>query len=76
MTAIARLENTICHLELPELAGATVSAHALVQTIDPSTLAVVVFCGSNTQIIEDAIRGRCHDTRGITTASDIITVII
>ncbi|MET9487341.1 hypothetical protein [Nocardia sp. NPDC006630] len=76
MSAIARLESTICHLELPELAGATVSAHAVVQTLDPSSLAVVAFCGRNSQIIEDAIRDQHYDTKGITATGGIITVTI
>ncbi|MET7768805.1 hypothetical protein [Nocardia sp. NPDC005366] len=76
MNTITQLENTICHLELAELAHTTVSAHAVVQTIDPNTLAVVVFCGHNTQIIEDAIRSQHYNTKEITTTSDIITVTI
>jgi hypothetical protein len=76
MTTITQLGNTISQLELTELAHTTVSAHAVVQTIDPSTLAIVVFCGHNTQIIEDAIRSQHYDTKEITTTSDIITVTI
>ncbi|MRH92874.1 hypothetical protein GFY24_36580 [Nocardia sp. SYP-A9097] len=76
MTTINALENAISHLELTELAHTTVSEHAVVQVIDPRRLAVVMFCGDKTQIIEDAIRSQRYNAKELTTTHDIITITI
>lgn len=76
MSTSTDLERSIRELRLPELGDATVAAHAVVQTLDPHTLAIVVFCGHNTQLIEQAIRDRRTDLTGISTANDVITITV
>ncbi len=73
---ITQLRNTISNLELTELAGTPVAAHAVVQVIDPHQLVVVVFHGHDTPIVEHAIRSQNYATTELTSANDIITVTI
>lgn len=76
MNTTETLRGRIRALRLPQLGNATVAAHAIVQTLDPHTLAVVVFCGNNTELIEQAIRDGHTGMTGITTTNDVITVTI
>lgn len=76
MTNTEKLEDRIRALRLPQLGDATVAAHAVIQTLDPHTLAVVVFCGNNTALIEQAIRDGHTGITTITTANDVITVTV
>jgi len=74
--SIIELERNIHDLELDELGHSTVGAHAALQVIDPHTLAIVVYCGHNAQLIEQAIRGQHYQTKEITSAHEIITITI
>lgn len=76
MGTISDLEDSIRQLELTQLGSTVVAAHAVVQVIDPRTLAIVVFCGHNIQLIEDAIHNQHYDIASITSANEIITVTI
>lgn len=76
MTEIRELENTICQLELAELADTKVSSHAVVQVIDPNTLVVVMFSGRNTEVVERAIRTQQYSAKQIATQRDVITITI
>lgn len=73
MTSAESLAGQIRGLRLPDLADTTVAVHAVVQTLDPHTLAIVVFYGHHTQLIEQAIQDR-HPDLSITTANDVITI--
>jgi len=76
MTAITDLERRICALELADLGYSTVAEHAAVHVLDSTTLAVVVLCGHNAEIIEHAIRAQHFEITGIGTVQDIITVTL
>lgn len=70
------LERSIRELRLPELGDTTIATHAVVQTIDPHTVAVVVFSGHNTPLIERAIREQHKDIADIASANDVITITV
>ncbi|WP_040816450.1 hypothetical protein [Nocardia concava] len=74
MTSIEELGIRIRELRLPHSDGATVAAHAVVQTLDPRTLAVVAFHGRDTYLIEQAIRIQHADLASITAANEVITI--
>ncbi|MFC9964470.1 hypothetical protein ACFVH4_09520 [Nocardia ignorata] len=76
MGTISELENSIRELELTQLGSTTIAAHAVVQVIDPRTLAIVVYRGHDIQIIEDAIHNQHYQIATITSANEIITVTI
>ncbi len=76
MRAIADLERIIGELELPELGYSTVSEHATVHVLDSTTLAVVMRCGHNARIVENAIRAQNYKTTDISTDRDVITVTL
>ncbi|MEU6584171.1 hypothetical protein [Nocardia sp. NPDC046763] len=74
MDAINELEVRIREFPLPELGDTTIGAHAVVQTLDPRTVAIVVFCGRHTQLIEQAIRNLPTGFTDVATANDVITI--
>jgi hypothetical protein len=76
MKAISDLEQSISALEIPALGHSTISEHAAVHVLNSNTLAVVVLCGHNAHIIEDAIRVQDYATTDISTDHDIITLTL
>lgn len=74
--SISELERTIHDLELDELGHSKVAAHAALQVIDSRTLAIVVYCGHNAQLIEQVIRDQHYKAKEITSDHEIITITI
>lgn len=76
LTAITDLEHSIRALEIPALGHSTVAEHAAVHILDPSTLAVVVLCSHNADILEQVIRAQNYTLTGIAISRDIITLTL
>ncbi|WP_330181559.1 hypothetical protein OHB26_35130 [Nocardia sp. NBC_01503] len=76
MKAIYDLEQIVGALEIPELGYSTVSDHAAIHVLDSNTLAVVVVCGHNARIIEQAILIRCYPQAAVQIDGDVITAAI
>ncbi|QLY28158.1 hypothetical protein [Nocardia huaxiensis] len=76
MQPIVDLERAICALELPRLGHSLVSDHAVTQVLDSTTLAVVMHCGHNVAIVEEAIREQHLAIKGIDIDRDMLVVSI
>ncbi len=76
LAAVEELERRIGALELPALGYSTVADHAAIHVLDMRTLAVVMICGHNIRVVEQAIRAQNYRIREIGCDRDIITIVI
>lgn len=76
MSAISDLERKLSQLELAGLPNATLSSRAVLQIIDPHSLAVVAFDNRNTRLIEQSITKENLGATEITVGAHHITIKI
>ena len=76
MKAILELERGIRALELPLLGCSVVADHAAVHVLTSDTLAIVLMCGHNARIVEQAVRDAYPDAVSVFVDRDVITVTL